>query len=98
MKLEVVLKVARPCESSPASWSSNSSPNLSGGAAFEPPSHHPEDDDNIGDEQPPRTLSHPTEMEVDNTAAAPQHLPGLVVLDRPPSPVCSHRQMLEPGR
>jgi hypothetical protein len=41
------------------------------GAAFEPPSHHPKDDDNAGDEQPPSAVSHPTEMEVDNLAAAP---------------------------
>jgi hypothetical protein len=39
-----------PRQSSPTSWSGNSSPNQSGGAAFEPLSHHLEDDDNAGDE------------------------------------------------
>jgi hypothetical protein len=75
-----------PRHSSPTSWSGNSFPNQSGGAAFEPTSHHPKDDDNAGDEQPPTALSHPTEMEVDNLAAAPQSLSGEVVPDKPPSP------------
>jgi hypothetical protein len=39
-----------PRRSSPGSWSGNSSLNQSGGAAFEPSSHHPKDDDNAGDE------------------------------------------------
>jgi hypothetical protein len=75
-----------PRRSSPASWSGNSSPNQSGGAAFDPPSHHPKDDDNAGDEQPSTAVSHPTEMEVDNLAAAPQPLSAEVVPDNPPSP------------
>ena len=51
-----------------ASWSRNSSPNQSGGAAFEPPFYHPDNDDNAGDEQPPTALFHPIEMEMDNLA------------------------------
>jgi hypothetical protein len=39
-----------PRRLSPGSWSGNSSPNQSGGAAFEPPSHNPEHDDNAGNE------------------------------------------------
>jgi hypothetical protein len=74
-----------PRRSSPASWSGNSSPNQSGEAAFEPPSHHLEDYDNAGDEQPPTALSHPTEMEVDNLAAAPQPVSGELVPDKPSS-------------
>ena len=73
-----------PRRSSLASWSRYSSPNQSGGATFEPPSHHPKDDDNTSDEQRPMALSHPTKMEVDNLAAAPQHLSGEVVPDKPP--------------
>ena len=68
--------------SSPSSWSRYSSPNQSSGATFEPPSHHPEDDDNTGDEQPPMALSHPTEMEVDNLVAAVQRLSGEVEPDK----------------
>jgi hypothetical protein len=60
-----------PRRSSPTSWSGNSYLNQSGGAAFEPSSHHPKDDVNAGDEQPPTAVSHPTEMEVDNLTAAP---------------------------
>jgi hypothetical protein len=60
-------------------------PNQFGGAAFEPPSHHLEDDDNTGDEQPPTALSHPIEIEVDNLAVAPQRLSDEVVPDKPPS-------------
>jgi hypothetical protein len=86
-----------PRRSSPASWSGNSSPNKSGGAAFEPPSHHPEDDDNAGDEQPPTALSHPTEMEVDNLAAAPHPLSGEVVPDKPPSPSSGAQPPSEAG-
>jgi hypothetical protein len=74
-----------PRRSSPTSWSGNSSPNQSGGAGFEPLSHHLEDYDNAGDEQPPTALSDPTEMEVDNLAAAPQPLSGELVPDKPPS-------------
>jgi hypothetical protein len=36
--------------SSPGYWLGNSSPNQSGGAAFEPPSHHVEHDDNASEE------------------------------------------------
>jgi hypothetical protein len=77
---------SQPRRSPPTSWSGNSSPNLTGGATFEPPSHHPEDDDNAGDEQPSTALSHPTEMKVYNLVAAPQPLSGEVVLDKSPSP------------
>jgi hypothetical protein len=89
-----------PRQSSPTSWSGNSSPNQSGGAAFEPPSHHPKDNDNVGDEQPPTAVSHPTEMEVDNLAAAVQPLSPEVVPDNPPlrDPVLSHHQKLEQSR
>ena len=52
-----------PRYSSLASWSRYSSLNQSGGAVFEPPFHHLEDDDNVGDEQPPTALFHPTKME-----------------------------------
>ena len=47
----------------------------------------------------PRRL-YPTEMEVDNLAAALQRLFGEVVLDKPPlrALVLSHRQMLEQSR
>jgi hypothetical protein len=75
-----------PRRSSPGSWSSTSSLNQSGGAAFERSSQEPEHDDDAGDEQPPTTSSHPTQMEVDNLAAAPQRLPVEVMLDRPLSP------------
>ena len=68
------------------SWSRNLSPNQSRGAAFEPLSHHLENDDNAGDEQPPMALSYPTEMEVDNLTMAPQHVSKEMVLDKPPSP------------
>jgi hypothetical protein len=86
-----------PRRSSPASWSGNSSLNQSGGAAFEPPSHHPEDDDNAGDEQPPTALTHPTEMKVDNLAAALQPLSGEVVPDKPPSPSSGAQPPSEAG-
>jgi hypothetical protein len=86
-----------PKRSSPTSWSSNSSPNQSGRVAFEPPSHHPEDDDNVGDEQSPTALFHPTEMEVDNLAAAPQPLSGEVVPDKPPSPSSGAQPPSEAG-
>jgi hypothetical protein len=86
-----------PRQSSPTSWSGNSSPNRSGGATFEPPFHHPKDDDNTGDEQPPTALSHPTEMEVDNLAAAPQPLSGEVVPDKPPSPSSGAQPPSEAG-
>jgi hypothetical protein len=78
-----------PKRSSPGSWSGNSSPNQFGGAAFEPPSHNPEHDDNAGDEQSLIASSHLTEMEVDNLVAAPQCLFGEVVPDKPPSPSAS---------
>ena len=56
--------------SSLGSWFGYSSLNQLGRAAFEPPLHHPEDDDSASDEQPSRVLSHLTEMEVDNLVAA----------------------------
>jgi hypothetical protein len=86
-----------PRRSSPASWSGNSSPNQSGGAAFEPPSHHLKDYDNVGDEQPPTALSYPTEMEVDNLAAALQPLSGELVPDKPPSPSSGAQPPSEAG-
>jgi hypothetical protein len=75
-----------PRRLSPSSWFGASSPNQSGGAAFVRPSQQPEHVDDAGDEQSPTALSHPTEMEVDNLAAAPHCLPVEVVPDRPPSP------------
>jgi hypothetical protein len=74
-----------PRLSSPGSWSGNSSPNQSGGAAFEPSSHHPEHHDDASDEQPPIASSHSTEMEVDDLATGLHRLSNEVVSDRPPS-------------
>ena len=74
-----------PKRSSPGSWSGNSSLNQSGRAASKPPSHNLEHDDNAGDEQFPTASSYPTEMEMDNLAAALQYLSGEVVRDKPPS-------------
>jgi hypothetical protein len=75
-----------PRHSSLGSWSGNSSPNQSGRATFEPPSHHPEHHDDAGDEQSPTASSHPTKMEVDDLAMGPHRLSSEVVLDKPPSP------------
>ena len=78
-------EVGGGAQRSPSSWFGHSFPNHSSKAAFEPSSHHPEDDNNVGDEQPPTALSYSTEMEVDNLVATPQHVFGEVVLDKPPS-------------
>ena len=66
-------------------WSSNLSRNQFGGAAFEPPSHYVEYDDDAGEEQPLIASSHPTKMEVDNLAMVLHCLFGDVVPDKPPS-------------
>ena len=57
--------------------------NQFGRAEFEPPSHHPEDDDNAGDKHSTTAVSHPTKIEVDNLATVQQRLFGEVVLDKP---------------